>query len=159
MSEITLRPVTDSDAEKLFKLVGDCFSEHEGVFLERDGYDADLKAYATYMADAGGQAFVVDGDDEVLALVSYLQDEGGRSVLKRIYLSNKLRGSGAGLILLRHVENLARAGGATEMELWTDTRFKRAHSFYEREGYVRQSQTRHLGDISDTTEYCYVKGF
>lgn len=163
MSEIVLRPVTDCDAEKLFKLVGDCFSEHEGVYLEREGLDADLKAYASHMLEAGGQAFVVDGpkdgNDEILALVSYVQNEGGRSVLKRIYLSNKLRGSGAGLTLLHHVEDLAQKGGASEIELWTDSRFTRAHRFYEREGYVKQSQTRHLGDISDTTEFCYRKSF
>ena len=30
----------------------------------------------------------------------------------------------------------ARAAGAAELKLWSDTRFTRAHAFYERAGYT-----------------------
>ena len=96
-------------------------------------------------------------DGEIVALVSYAPVEGVRFQLKRIYLSSKLRGTGMGLKLLHHVEGCAKTRGAAEMELWTDTRFTRAHSFYAREGYVKQAKTRDLGDISNTTEYQFIK--
>lgn len=152
-----LRAVKDSDKNGLIKLIGDCFSEYEGVVLEPEGLDADLQAYATYMKGIDGEAFVVEGDGELVACVSYAPVEGDAYQLKRIYLSDKLRGTGMGLTLLHHVEDCARGRGARTMELWSDTRFTRAHRFYEREGYVKQAATRDLHDSSNTTEYQFIK--
>ncbi|NVJ71314.1 MAG: GNAT family N-acetyltransferase [Alphaproteobacteria bacterium] len=152
-----MRPVKDSDCDGLIELIGGCFSEYEGVFLEPDGLDKDLQAYATYMREQGGEGFVVEKGDKLVASVAYAPIEGTRFELKRLYLSQELRGSGMGLELLHHVEDLARNRDATEMELWSDTRFTRAHRFYEREGYVKQGYTRDLHDISNTTEYCFIK--
>jgi len=153
-----LRSVKDSDRDGLIALIGGIFSEYEGVYLEPDDLDSDLQAYASYMDSIGGEGFVVDGDNgDLLACVSYAPLEGSRFQLKRIYLSQGLRGSGMGLKLLHFAEDKARARGATEMELWSDTRFTRAHRFYEREGYVKQAYTRDLNDSSNTTEYCFIK--
>lgn len=152
-----LRPAKDSDRDGLIKLIGDCFSEHEGVFLELEGLDADLQAYATYIRGIDGEAFVVDGEGELVACVSYAPVEGDAFQLKRIYLSGKLRGTGMGLQLLHHVEDRARSRGARTMALWSDTRFTRAHRFYEREGYVKQAETRDLHDSSNTTEFQFIK--
>ncbi|SDE36004.1 GNAT family N-acetyltransferase [Kordiimonas lacus] len=153
-----LRSVKDDDRDGLISLIGGIFSEYEGVHLEPDDLDADLQAYASYMDSIDGEGFVVDGDDgTLLACVSYAPLDGMRFQLKRIYLSKDLRGSGMGLKLLHFVEDKARARGASEMELWSDTRFTRAHRFYEREGYVKQGYTRDLNDSSNTTEYCFIK--
>ena len=157
MTEFDLRPVRDEDGPALIKLIGGIFSEYEGVFIEPDGLDSDLNAYASYIAAEGGEGFVVEGGGDLLACVSYSQIEGSQYQLKRIYLSADLRGSGMGIKLLHHVEALAKARGATTMELWSDTRFTRAHRFYEREGYVKQAQTRDLHDSSNTTEYQFIK--
>ena len=157
MTELKLRPVRDDDADGLIALIGGIFSEYEGVYLEPDDLDKDLRAYASYIAGEGGEAFVIDGDSGLLACVSYCPIEGGRFQLKRIYLGRDLRGTGMGLTLLHHVEDRARARGAKTMELWSDTRFGRAHRFYEREGYVKQKETRDLHDSSNTTEYQFIK--
>lgn len=157
MTNLKIRPAEDRDADGLIKLIGDCFSEYEGVFLEPDGLDADLKAYASFMKEIDGEAFVVEKEGELVAVSSYAPLEGDKYQLKRIYLSQKLRGSGMGLELLHLVEGKARARGAASMELWSDTRFTRAHSFYQREGYVKQDYTRDLLDSSNTTEFCFIK--
>ncbi|WP_417456756.1 GNAT family N-acetyltransferase [Kordiimonas sp.] len=157
MREPNLRPVRDEDGPALIALIGSIFSEYEGVYIEPDGLDSDLNAYASYIASEGGEGFVVEGPGGLLACVSYSQIEGDRYQLKRIYLSADLRGSGMGLKLLRHVEGKAKARGAATMELWSDTRFTRAHRFYEREGYVKQAETRDLNDSSNTTEFQFIK--
>ena len=157
MDQFSLRPVRDEDDVALIGLVGSIFAEYDGVHLEPDGLDSDLRAYASYMKDIGGEGFVVEKGDTIVACVSYCPVEGSHFQLKRIYLSAALRGSGMGLKLLHHVEDAARARGGKTMELWSDTRFTRAHSFYEREGYVKQRETRDLHDSSNTTEYQFIK--
>ena len=158
MTDFDLRPVRDKDADGLIALIGGIFGEYEGVYLEPDDLDKDLRAYESYITGEGGEGFVLEGaDGKLLACVSYCPIEGERYQLKRIYLSADLRGSGMGVKLLHHVEDLARARGARTMELWSDTRFTRAHRFYEREGYVKQPKTRDLHDSSNTTEYQFIK--
>ncbi|WP_417451223.1 GNAT family N-acetyltransferase [Kordiimonas sp.] len=157
MTDTTLRPVRDDDAEGLITLIGGIFAEYDGVHIEPDGLDSDLHAYASYMASVEGEAFVVEGGGKLLACVSYCPLAGSRFQLKRIYLSADLRGSGMGLKLLQHAEGRARTRGAKSMELWSDTRFTRAHRFYEREGYIKQAETRDLHDSSNTTEYQFIK--
>ena len=154
---ITIRPVKDSDAEALFTLVGDCFAEYDDVFLDRDDLDSDLKAYESYLRDLGGQGFVALKGDQLVASVACAPSGENTFELKRLYLSTVLRGTGMGLTLLKTVEGVARKAGATHMDAWSDTRFLRAHRFYEREGYVRGPETRDLNDISNSVEYYFIK--
>ena len=51
----------------------------------------------------------------------------------------------------------AVASGATRLVLWSDTRFGRAHRFYEKRSYVRSGPLRVLADISNSLEYCFSK--
>ena len=46
---------------------------------------------------------------------------------------------------------------AEQMILWTDTRFKTAHRFYERLGYQSAGRTRAIDDLSRSVEYFYSK--
>ena len=43
------------------------------------------------------------------------------------------------------------------MKLWSDTRFDRAHRFYEKRGYVRTGPLRALDDKSNSIEFGYAK--
>jgi len=157
MPDFTIRPVKDSDAEALFTLIGDCFSEYGDVILDRDDLDSDLKAYESYLRDLGGQGFVAQKGDQLVASVACAPSGPNTYELKRLYLSATLRGTGMGLTLLRTVEDIARKAGATHMDAWSDTRFVRAHRFYEREGYKRGPKTRDLNDISNSVEYYFIK--
>lgn len=50
-----------------------------------------------------------------------------------------------------------RARGAERLALWTDTRFARAHRFYERRGYLRHGSIRILDDLSNSLEFRYAR--
>jgi putative acetyltransferase len=152
-----LRPVQDQDATGLFALVGSCFAQHEGVFLEPDGLDRDLNAYASEMARVGGEGFVIEEAGKLIAFVSGVDLGEGAYQLKRLYLDPNQHGSGIALKLLRHIEECAHAKNAATIELWSDTRFTRAHRFYEREGYVKQAETKALHDSSNTIEFQFIK--
>ena len=53
----------------------------------------------------------------------------------------------------------ARAGGGTGFRLWTDTRFRDGHRFYERRGFRRLPVVRYLADATDAWEYAYSLEF
>ena len=74
-----------------------------------------------------------------------------------MYVAAGLRGSGLAHILADAVEAHARAAGGRVLRLWSDTRFSRAHRFYERRGFVRGDRIRPLHDLSNTLEYAFSK--
>jgi len=151
------RPVRDRDASGLIALIERCFSEYPGVVVEPDGIDSDLRAYATALEQSGGEGFVLEQDGQIVALVSGVLLSGSRYQLKRIYLDASLRGSGMGTKMLRLIESRAQACGVASVELWSDTRFERAHRFYFREGYVKTGEKRELGDLSNSVEFQFIK--
>jgi GNAT superfamily N-acetyltransferase len=75
----------------------------------------------------------------------------------RMYVDAAQRGTGLAQRLLDVAEAHARGEGARRLVLWTDTRFDRAHRFYEKRGYVRQGSIRILDDVSKSLEFRYAK--
>jgi GNAT superfamily N-acetyltransferase len=75
----------------------------------------------------------------------------------RVYVHPSQHGSGLGHVLLDTAEARAKAAGATRLVLWSDTRFDRAHRFYEKRSYVRSGPIRVLHDISRSLEFAYAK--
>ena len=152
-----IRPVRNKDATGLVDLIERCFSEYHGVVVEPDGIDGDLRAYATALEKSGGEGFVLEESGQIVGLVSGVLLSDDRYQLKRIYLDASLRGSGMGEKMLRLIEGRARASGAVSIELWSDTRFTRAHRFYERVGFAQTGAVRELDDLSNSVEFHFVK--
>jgi len=154
-----IRPLTDADADGLVALISGCFAEYEGTYIDLDDLDSDLLAYESNLKSQDGHGFVaVDEAGIVHGSVACAPSGEATFELKRLYLSSTLRGTGIALKLLRTVEDIARAAGAARMDAWSDTRFTRAHRFYEREGYVKGPHTRELNDISNSVEFYFIKG-
>ena len=72
-------------------------------------------------------------------------------------MSHRIAARGLAPALLATAEAHARAAGATRLVLWSDTRFDRAHRFYEKRSYVRHGPIRVLHDISNSLEFGYAK--
>jgi len=155
---LNIRPLVDADADGLIALISGCFAEYEGTYIDLDDLDSDLLSYESNLKAQGGQGFVaVDAAGAIHGSVACAPSGEARFELKRLYLNSSLRGTGIGLKLLHTVEDIARASGAIHMDAWSDTRFLRAHRFYEREGYRRGPHTRDLNDISNSVEYYFIK--
>jgi GNAT superfamily N-acetyltransferase len=75
----------------------------------------------------------------------------------RVYVDPAQHGSGLGHGLLDIAEGHAVAAGAQRLVLWSDTRFERAHRFYEKRGYARLADVRVLDDISNSREFGFAK--
>jgi GNAT superfamily N-acetyltransferase len=158
-----LRAVDGADTEQLIVLIGGVFDEYPGCVLDLDDLDADLLDPGAQVARSGGAWWVLpvarDGEDaRLMATVGCSAVvPGGTAELKRLYVGAEFRERGLGRALVEHVEAHARAGGASAIELWSDTRFLDAHRLYERLGYTATGQTRDLHDPSNTTEYRFVR--
>lgn len=153
-----LREAEDSDAAALAELVGGVYAEYAGCVLDLPGIDRDLTSIRTHLGAYGGRLWVLPGDDGLTACVGYAPlDAGDRVELKRLYVRREARRGGIGSALTELVIDLARTLQATEVALWSDSRFTDAHRHYGRHGWERQPETRRLEDPSDTTEFHFTR--
>ncbi|MFC7476653.1 GNAT family N-acetyltransferase [Dankookia sp. GCM10030260] len=152
-----IRPGRDSDAEGFIALIGAAWAEYPGCVLDVDGEVPELRALATHFAGQGGALWVAEHDGQVAGMVGTRPIEDGGWEICRMYLAAGERGSGLAQRLLETAEAHAKAAGAERLVLWSDTRFDRAHRFYEKQSYVRQGAIRALGDLSNSLEFRYAK--
>lgn len=159
MSEARIRTVADDDALDLIELIGSVFGEYTHCVLDVDGEMPELRRMASYIADGGGEFWVAERDDRIVGMGGYTSSsvEPSGIELRKLYVHRRERGTGLGGRIVSRIEDAARARGAAFIELWSDTRFTTAHTFYERRGYVRGPTTRELHDLSDTVEFYFQK--
>jgi GNAT superfamily N-acetyltransferase len=152
-----LRPGRDDDAAGIIRLIGDCWAEYPGCVMDVDGENPELRSLASYFAARGGALWVVDGADGLVGMVGVKHLGGDDWELCRMYVAAASRGTGLADQLMAAVIAFVRAHGGRRLELWTDTRFTRAHRFYERHGFTRSEGVRELFDLSETVEYGYSR--
>jgi GNAT superfamily N-acetyltransferase len=150
-----VRAARDEDAPGLITMIGEVFARYPGCILDVDEMP-DLRTFASSTRSRGGAAWIAEVDLEVVGSVAIEPcDEGWE--IHRLYVSPSRWGSSLGHELLTLAEDEARIRGARRIVLWSDTRFDRAHRFYERRGYVRGPTTRELHDKSSSVEYFFSR--
>ena len=151
-----IRPARDTDSQALIALVGACWAEYPGCVMDLEE-NPNLAAPATFYAARNGSITVAEDEaGRVVASVATLPADDALE-LKGLYVAAHHRGTGLAVTLLRQVEQQARARAAPRLILWSDTRFIRAHRFYERQGFVAAGAIRALNDRSNSLEYPYSK--
>jgi GNAT superfamily N-acetyltransferase len=155
--EPVIRTGRDSDAEGFIALIGACWSEYPGIVLDVDRELPELRALASYMAGKAGSLWAAEAAGGIVGMVTAYPEQINTWAISRMYVQQPWRGTGLAARLLGCAESHAVAAGAERIELWSDTRFRRGHRFYERRGYLRSSPVRALRDLSNTIEFHYVK--
>ena len=185
--EFTIRPGRDDDAAGFMAVIGACWSEYPGIVFDVDAELPELHALATYYAAKGGALWAAEANAQVVGMIAVAPHGDGAWEICRLYVlaawrgAKMGRGAPLGHCLLDQAEAHARAAGepsprvagepspraagepspraagATRLVLWSDTRFERAHRFYERRGYVRAGPIRVLNDLSNSLEFGYAK--
>ncbi len=155
---IVLREGRDHDAAGFIALIGDCWAEYPGCVLDVDGELPELRALASYFRRQDGALWVAEQAGRTIGMIGArpLREDRAWEIC-RMYVDAGARGVGLAQTLLDTAEAHARASGAERLVLWTDTRFTRAHSFYEKRSYLRQGSIRILDDISKSLEFRYTK--
>ena len=152
-----IRPGRDDDAAGFIALIERCWAEYPGIVFDVDAEMPELHALASYYAGKGGVIWVAEGDRGIIGMVATIPHGGGTWEICRVYALPSTHGSGLGHQLLDQAETHARNQGATRLVLWSDTRFDRAHRFYEKRSYVRRGPIRALHDLSRSLEFGYAK--
>jgi ribosomal protein S18 acetylase RimI-like enzyme len=95
----------------------------------------------TLLAERSG--FVVAFASVTLGATHPLVAKGPGAELSRLYVQSPFIRQGVGSLLLRHVEALARAGGASTLWLTAWVGNARALAFYASQGYEERGSTDH----------------
>lgn len=125
--------------------------------MDVDGEMPELHALASYYAAQGGALWVAEDNAAVVGMIATRPSGADGWEICRVYLRPDLHGQGLAARLLQTAEAYAIAAGAARLFLWSDTRFERAHRFYEKHSYVRQGGVRALRDKSNSLEFGYAK--
>jgi ribosomal protein S18 acetylase RimI-like enzyme len=151
-----VRPVEDRDAQDLFGLLTLCFAQYPGCYMDPHDDMAHLNAPATAARERGVHLEVVeDAGGRIMACCGVDEPEPGLAEVHQFYVRPDRQGQGLGRALMARCAARARAMGAATLIAWSDTRFTRAHSLYERLGFVRTGEERALLDISATREFLF----
>ena len=152
-----LRAGRDEDAAGFIALIGSCWAEYPGCVMDVDGEVPELRALASYYAGQGGALWAAEADGAVVGMIGTRPLDDGSWEICKMYVAADQRGHGLAAALIEAAEAFARTAGAQLIELWSDTRFDRAHRFYEKRGYVRSGPLRVLDDKSNSIEFGYAK--
>ena len=158
--EIDIRAAHDSDAPGIVELIGATYAEYPGCILDVEADEPQLLLPASYYTAGGGGFWVAEssagqsGAARIVGSIACLGVKEGQQLFN-FYLSRDQRGSGlAGRLFSKVLEHSERHKAAS-IVLWTDSRFSRAHRFYERLGFVRGPMMRSLADRSWSVEFFY----
>lgn len=150
-----LRPAEPSDRDGIIALIDSIFREYgDRIFLE--DADADLLDIASNYGRGLFQVLEEQGRVRGTVALVPAADSPGICHLRRMYLDLELRGGGWGGRMMDWARRQALAMGMKRMECWTDTRFARAHAFYEKLGFQHDGRARDMEDGSmPYREYFY----
>jgi putative acetyltransferase len=163
-----IRKAKDEDGLDLIELIGSVFGEYPGCVLDVEGELPELRRLASWASERGGLFWVAEDGDRIVGMGGFTTNEvssgpagfapkGTGIELRKLYVHRRARTGGLGGKILDLVEGAAKERDAAYIEMWSDTRFVTAHSFYERRGYLRGPVTRDLHDKSASVEFYFKK--
>lgn len=153
---IAVREVRDGDSADLIELIGGCYAEYPGCYLDVREEPWLLEPAAAY-GRWRGRLWVAERESKVVASGGLRPSGPGMAGVHNLYVARSERRQGLATRLLELIEGEARARGARWTHLWSDTRFVQAHELYARLGYVRSGGFRECQDLSHSMEYHFVK--
>ncbi|MFW5680928.1 MAG: N-acetyltransferase family protein [Pseudomonadota bacterium] len=153
----TIRPATDGDGDALAELIAACFAEYPGCLFDRALEFPELDAIASFFEGRDGRLWVAQAGGYLVGSLGTWRNADGAIELTKVYVDRAHRGRGLAVDLLARAVERAVETAAPRLELWSDTRFTRAHRFYEKHGFLPTGETRFLADLSDSWEDRYVR--
>ncbi len=154
-----MRKYRNQDQELIIKMIDSIYQEYgDSIYLQDADSDL-LDIEAIYLNN--GEFWVEtseDDDTQVIGCIAIKRAEDNNVAwLKRFYLLAEFRGSGIAQEMHETAIEWCRKNDISEIHLWSDTRFKRAHLFYQKNSY-QQTGIRDMNDgAMPYQEYYFVK--
>jgi len=144
---VLLRLASSQDCPSVIHLIDGVLREY-GDEICLTGADQDLMDITGHYDQVGGAFVVLDDDARIRGTHAVVPDDSRHDVcfLRRLYLDKALRGGEWGSRLMDWTLEWATAHGARRVELWSDTRFERAHAFFRRCAFQPDGRERTMDD-------------
>ncbi len=156
-TDLAIRPALDADSDRLITLMEECWRPYPGCVMDVDGEMPELRRPASHWAARGGALWVAEMERDLIgSLAIDVIGHGSAIELHWMYVDQRAHGKGVAQSLYAQAIDVAGARGIKRVELWTDTRFHRAHAFYEKLGFLRSPGSRELHDLSQSVEFHYA---
>lgn len=156
-----LRDAHSSDANGIIDLITAVYREY-GETMCLDAGDSDLLHIEQVYRGRQGAFWVLDFAGEIIGThAAYpIAEKPGVCTFRRLYLKSEFRGAHWGLDLMNMAIEWARLQGFARIEFWSDTRFHRAHRFFEKFGFRRTGGLREMHDsIEPYREHFFYMDF
>lgn len=160
----TLRSAADADSGQVVALIAACWVQYPGNILDIQAEEPALRQVASAYGTKGGRIWVAtvafpkaEWVVGCVAVVPTPHNPEAQAELLKMYVHPRLRRQGLARRLAALPEAAAREWGAHTIDLWSDTRFREAHAFYQALGYMQTGETRDLHDLSNSTEFRFIK--
>lgn len=148
------------DKDSIIQMIDTIYQEYGDVIYLQNADSDLLDIEKNYLLNGD---FWVETDKEdnnqVIGIIAVKRDAVSEQAafLKRFYLMSQYRGSGLAKKMHDTVIEWCKQNQITKIHLWSDTRFTRAHIFYQKNGY-EQKGTRDMNDgAMPYQEYYFVK--
>jgi putative acetyltransferase len=148
------------DKDSIIQMIDTIYQEYGDVIYLQNADSDLLDIEENYLLNGD---FWVETDKEdnnkVIGIIAVKRDAANEQTafLKRFYLMSQYRGSGLAKKMHDTVIEWCKQNQITKIHLWSDTRFTRAHIFYQKNGY-EQKGTRDMNDgAMPYQEYYFVK--
>jgi GNAT superfamily N-acetyltransferase len=96
--------------------------------------------------DPSSAAYVAEADGDVLGVIAihicpFFERPGSWARIVALVVSKQARGRGIGSQLMTKAESFAASRGSVRMEVSSANRRQDAHAFYQRHGYINQTES------------------
>lgn len=142
-----LRDARSCDAPGIIALITSVYSEFGETMCLESG-DKDLLHIDQVYWERGGAFWVLEHEGEIIGThAAYpIVGKAGVCTFRRLYLKSDFRGTEWGRELMSIAIEWARNNGFARIEFWSDTRFHRAHRFFEKFNFRRTGGLREMRD-------------
>ena len=145
---MNIRRASNDDSNEIISLITSIYNEY-GEIMYTEGADRDLlDIRGNYRAKGGDFIVMVNEVDEIIGSHATLpiNTKDGVLTFRRLYLKKNYRGEGAGKKLMDWAVKWSIENQFNRVEFWSDVRFKRAHDFFEKYGFVKSGEIREMND-------------
>ena len=145
-----IRFANNQDSRGIIDLIADCYAEYQDrVCTSPGGAEEELLDIQSAYFDRGGAFWVLELDKKIRGSHATLPDPADPRVcgFRRLYLDQSLRGTTDwGHQLMQVTIDWAKEKGFDRVQFWSDTRFERAHRFFEKFGFQPDGRVREMHD-------------